>query len=67
MIMLEKIKVIELVSVTETNNVEVREATRILEDGKILSRSYKRWVLEKGDDISSQDDKVQAICNTVWK
>jgi len=65
--MLEKIKVIELVSVTETNNVEVREATRILEDGKILSRSYKRWVLEKGDDISSQDDKVQAICNTVWK
>jgi hypothetical protein len=46
--------------------IQVRQATLILEDGVELSKSYHRWVLQKGDDISEQDAKVQAICNAVW-
>ena len=46
--------------------VQVRQATIILEDGAELSKSYHRWCLNKGDDISEQDAKVQAVCNAVW-
>ena len=56
--------------------VQVREAAVIKKDGKELTRSYHRYVLELGTldasdnlvdtDISSQPAKVQAICNAVW-
>ena len=56
--------------------VQVREATVIKKDGKELTRSFHRYVLELGTldasdnlvdtDISSQPAKVQAICNAVW-
>jgi len=56
--------------------VQVREATVIKKDGKELTRSYHRYVLELGTldasdnlvdtDISSQPAEVQAICNAVW-
>ena len=56
--------------------VQVRKATVIKKDGKELTRSFHRYVLEIGTldasdnlvdtDISSQPAKVQAICNAVW-
>ncbi len=56
--------------------VQVREAAVIKKDGKELTRSYHRYVLELGTldasdnlvdtDISSQPAEVQAICNAVW-
>ena len=62
--------------VGEYATVQVREATVIKKDGKELTRSFHRYVLEIGTldasdnlvdtDISSQPAKVQAICNAVW-
>ena len=56
--------------------VQVREATVIKKDGKELTRSYHRYVLEIGTldasnnlvdtDLSNEPAKVQAICNAVW-
>ena len=57
--------------------VQVRTATIVKEDGKELSRSFKRkvWVpgqLQDGTtnyvntDISTADADVQAICNASW-
>jgi hypothetical protein len=64
--MLEKQITIDKIEVVENDIVQVRQATSILEDGKELSKSYHRWTLNKGDDISGQDAKVQAVCNAVW-
>jgi hypothetical protein len=64
--MIDKIIVIDLIAVTENNSVQVRQATRIVEDGEVLSETYTRWVLEPGDDLSEQTPKVQAVCNAVW-
>jgi len=64
--MLEKQITIDKIEVVENDIVQVRQATTILEDGKELSKSYHRWTLSKGDDISEQDVKVQAVCNAVW-
>jgi hypothetical protein len=64
--MLEKQIIIDKIEILETDHVQVRQVTRIIEDGTPLSESYTRWALTKGDDISEQDPKVQAVCNAVW-
>ena len=64
--MLEKIIIIDLISVDEFKNVLVRQATRILEDKVAISEANSRWVLAPGDDISKQEVLVQAICKVAW-
>ena len=56
--------------------IHVREATVIKEDGKELTRSFHRKVLDPGTldasdnlvdtNISGEDADVQAICNAAW-
>ena len=67
--------VADKIEVLEMGQVQVRAATKILEDGNELNRTFHRHVLEpsvkNGDTwedtgISSEDAKVQAICNAVW-
>ena len=65
--MLEKKILIDQISINESNDVHVRQCTRIVEDNDVLSQTFSRWVLSKGDDVSAQDAKVQAICNAVWQ
>ena len=57
-------------------NVQVRTATVIKKDGKELTRSFHRHVLNPGTldasdnlvdtDISGEDADVQAISNAAW-
>ena len=59
---LTKEVVIDKIEVTESGVVQVRQATRIIEDGNQLSQSYHRWTIAPGQDYSDQDAKVKAIC-----
>jgi len=63
--------------VGDYKHVQVRTATRVLEDGVVLSSSFHRHVLaprvKSGDpatwgdtDISGETAEVQAVCNGVW-
>ena len=52
--------------VGEHKAVQVREATVIIEDGKVLTRSFHRFVLHPDSDISGQTAEIQAICNAAW-
>ena len=63
---LEKLVVIDKIEVLETGHIQVRQATKIVEDGKELSKSYHRHVLSPGDDLEGQDPKVIAIAKAVW-
>lgn len=63
---LEKQIVIDKIEVLEDGAIQVRQATRIVENNTPLSETYERWVLNKGDDVSTQDPKVQAIANAIW-
>lgn len=58
--------VIDKVEVLENGFVQVREATVIEKDGTELTRTFRRWVLAPGDDLSQQDPKVAAIATAVW-
>jgi archaellum component FlaF (FlaF/FlaG flagellin family) len=64
--MLTKEVKIDQITVTENGIVLFREATRILEDGVELSKTYHRSSLTPGQDISGVPANVQAICNVAW-
>jgi archaellum component FlaF (FlaF/FlaG flagellin family) len=57
---------IEVVATEDGHVVQVRTATRIVEDGAVISQSYHRHVINSGDDYSSEPSNVQAICNAVF-
>ena len=59
---LTKEVVIDKIEVTENGVVQVRQATRIIEDGVQLSQSYHRHTIAPGQSYADQDAKVKAIC-----
>lgn len=50
----------------DVTSVQVRTATKVLEDGAVISHSYHRHVIQSGDDWSSEPANVQAICNAIF-
>jgi len=63
---LTKETIVDRIEVLEMGQVQVRTATRVLEDGTQLSQSYHRHVLAPGADLSGQDAKVAAIATATW-
>ena len=63
---LTKTTTIDQITVTENGIVLYREATRIMEDGLELSKTYHRSSLTPGQDLTGVPANVAAICNTVW-
>ena len=72
---LTKETIVDKIEVLEKGSVQVRTATRILEDGVELSSSFHRHVVvpsvKTGDtwadtDISGEDARVQAIATATW-
>jgi hypothetical protein len=63
---LTKETIVDKIEVLEQGQVQVRTATRVLEDGVALSSSFHRHVLAPGDDLSGQDAKVSAIATATW-
>jgi hypothetical protein len=57
---------IDQIEVVNDWNIQVRQATVIERDGKFVSNTFHRWVLQPDSDISNQEEKVQAICNAAW-
>ena len=76
MALTETIEYDKIEVVGQYKTVQVREATVIKKDGKELTRSFRRYVLDAGTldgndalvntDISAQPAEVQAICTAVW-
>ena len=63
---IEKIKVIDQITVDENGYVMIREATNIVDDGTVISKTYHRSSFYPGQDISDQPEKVKGICQSVW-
>ena len=72
---LTKETVVDKIEVLEMGQVQVRTATRVKEDGAVLSSSFHRHVVvpsvKTGDtwgdtDISGEDVRVQAVANATW-
>jgi len=76
MALTESIEYDKIEVVGQYKAVQVRKATVIKKDGKELTRSFERYVLQAGTldasdnlvdtDLSAQPAEVSAICNAVW-
>ena len=62
---LKKQTVVDQIEVAESGVVQVRTATRIVENDQEIGRKFHRHAVAPGDDYSGQDAKVQAICAAV--
>ncbi len=58
--------VVDQITVTENGIVLYREATRIIEDGKVLTQTYHRSSLTPGQDLAGQPANVVAIAQVAW-
>ena len=72
---LTKETVVDKIEVLEMGQVQVRTATRVLEDGVQLSSSFHRHVVDPSTkasgswadtDISGEDPRVQAVATATW-
>ena len=72
---LTKETVVDKIEVLEMGQVQVRTATRVKEDGAVLSSSFHRHIVEPSTkasgswadtDISGEDARVQAIATATW-
>ena len=63
---LEKTTSVDQITVTENGIVLFREATRIMEDGNEISKTYHRTSLTPGQDLTGQPANVVAIANAAW-
>ncbi len=54
------------IEVLENGVIQVRVATRIDEDGVILSTAFHRHTLAPGDSLTGQDIKVSDIAVATW-
>lgn len=67
--------VVDKIEILEMGEVQVRTATRVKEDGTVLSSSFSRHVVVPSvktggswadTDISGEDARVQAVANATW-
>ena len=65
MALIEK-QIVDKIELVESNHIQVRTATIIEKDGVELTRTFHRHVLAPGDNVSTEDPKVQAIANAIW-
>ena len=79
---LSKVIVVDKIEVLEKGHVQVRTATKIIEDGTQLSSSFHRHVVDPqvrsgyveggsagtwaATDITGEDARVQAIATATW-
>jgi K+-transporting ATPase c subunit len=67
--------VVDKIEVLEMGQVQVRTATRVKEDGAVLSSSFHRHIVVPSTkasgswadtDISGEDARVQAVATATW-
>ena len=63
---LNKTVEVDKIEVVSMGNVQVRELVIITENGQQVSRTFHRYVLSPGQDVSNQPKKVKDICKAAW-
>ena len=57
---------VDQVTVTENGTVLYREATRVVEDGNQIAKTFHRTSLTPGQDLAGQPASVVAIATAAW-
>ena len=63
---LTKTTTVDQITVTENGIVLYREATRVVENGNEIAKTYHRTSLTPAQDLTGVPANVVAICNAAW-
>jgi hypothetical protein len=63
---LTKEVVVDKMEVLENGTIQVRQAIRVLENGKVISQKFHRYVVVPGDDVTTKETKVKNLANSIW-
>jgi hypothetical protein len=63
---LTEVTKVDQIEVTEFGVIQIRTATIIQRDGIEVSRTFHRHSKAPGEDLSTEDPKVQAIGSAIW-
>ena len=64
---LEKVVEVDQIEVKGEYSIQVRQATKVMDDGKqIGSTSYHRHVVHPDSILSSEDAKVKKVAEALW-
>lgn len=59
-------QVVDKIEIIQNSSIQIRTANIIEKDGVEIAKTYHRHVKHPGEDISTEDAKVQAIANVIW-
>lgn len=57
---------IDKIEVLENGIIQVRRADIVERDGVEIAKSYHRWTLTPGQDLTGQEQRVIDVANAVW-
>lgn len=57
---------VDQIEVTRNGTIQVREANLVLRDGTEIAKTFHRYCLHPGADLSGQPAQVAAIANAAW-
>lgn len=57
---------IDKIEVLESGIIQVRRADIVERDGVEIAKSYHRWTLTPGQDLTGQEQRVADVAKAVW-
>ena len=59
-------KVVDLIEVLESGHLQIREANIVERDGVVIAKTFHRYVISPGEDVSEKEQKIQDIAAAAW-
>lgn len=63
---LQESTAIDRIEIVGNGIVQVRQCTTITKDGEFYARTFHRWTLTPGQDLTGQPANVVAQCQAAW-
>jgi hypothetical protein len=57
---------IDKIEVLQNGIIQVRRADIVERDGVEIAKSYHRWTLTPGQDLTGQEQRVMDVASAVW-
>jgi hypothetical protein len=59
-------KIVDLIEVLSTGHLQVREANLVEKDGVVIAKTFHRYVIAPGEDVSDKEQKIKDIAAAAW-
>ena len=63
---LQEKSVVDKIEVLLNGCIQVRRRDQILKNGVEVASTFHRHVINPGDDVSNEDERVAAVATTLW-